>query len=192
MARDYKHTRNTASGSVSAWGGFTIGLLLGLVVATAIYIYDRRPGANINTNGAPLSNEKQASASSAPTPDSASGESGNEFDFYDVLPKLEVEVARDSGKKATNNSSAAGAIDVPGSYVLQVGSYRNFVDADRVRAKLAIQGVESNIQKVSIDNDVWHRVRIGPINNLSKLEDTRRKLREAQIDALVIKLGKNQ
>lgn len=193
MARDYKHTRTNSSGNVSAWGGFTIGLLLGLIVATAIYIYDRRPGANINANSPPLSNEKQASASSAPTPDSAqSGESGNEFDFYDVLPKLEVEVARDSAKKPANNSSAAGAIDVPGSYVLQVGSYRNFVDADRVRAKLAIQGVESSIQKISIDNDVWHRVRIGPINNLSKLEDTRRKLREAQIDALVIKQGKNQ
>jgi cell division protein FtsN len=190
MARDYKHTKASSSGSVSASGGFVIGLLIGLVVATAIYIYDRRPGANINTNSAPLSNEKEAAASSAPTPESAqSGESGKDFDFYDVLPKMEVEVARDSAKPSSK-PSAAGAIDTPGSYVLQVGSYRNFADADRVRAKLAIQGVESSIQKISIDSDVWHRVRIGPINNLNKLEDTRRKLREAQIDALVIKQGK--
>ncbi len=190
MARDYKHARTNSSGSVSAWGGFTIGLLIGLVVATAVYIYDRRPGATINTNGAPLSSEKGGNASSAPTPESAqSGESGTQFDFYEVLPKLEVEVAKDAAKPS--NSSAAGAIDVPGSYVVQVGSYRNFADADRVRAKLAIQGIESNIQKISIDSDVWHRVRIGPINNLNKLEDTRRKLREAQIDALVIKQGKN-
>ncbi len=189
MARDYKHARTNSSGSVSAWGGFTIGLLIGLVVATAVYIYDRRPGATINTNGAPLSSEKGGNASSAPTPESAqSGESGTQFDFYEVLPKLEVEVAKDAAKPS--NSSAAGAIDVPGSYVVQVGSYRNFADADRVRAKLAIQGIESNIQKISIDSDVWHRVRIGPINNLNKLEDTRRKLREAQIDALVIKQGK--
>lgn len=192
MARDYKHTKTKSSGSVSAWGGFTIGLLIGLVVATAVYIYDRRPGANITANGAPISSEKENNANSAPTPDSAqSGDSGTDFDFYDMLPKQEVEVARDSAKPA-NGSSAAGAIDTPGSYVLQVGSYRNYSDADRVRAKLAIQGIESNIQKISIDSDVWHRVRIGPINNLNKLEDTRRKLREAQIDALVIKQGKNQ
>lgn len=190
MARDYKHTRTNSSGGVSAWGGFTIGLLIGLVVATAVYIHDRRPGANIGANGAPLSNEQEASASSAPTPESAqSGESGTEFDFYDVLPKLEVEVAKEAAKPS-GNTSAAGAIDTPGSYVLQVGSYRNFADADRVRAKLAIQGVESNIQKIAIDDDVWHRVRIGPINNLNKLEDTRRKLREVQIDALVIKQGR--
>jgi len=191
MARDYKHTKSKSGGSVSAWGGFTIGLLVGLVIATAVYIYDRRPGSNIATNGAPISNEKDSNTNSTPTPDSAqSGDSGTEFDFYDMLPKQEVEVARDAAKPA-GTSSAAGAIDTPGSYVLQVGSYRNFADADRVRAKLAIQGVESNIQKVSIDNDVWHRVRIGPLNNLNKLEETRRKLREAQIDALVIKQGKN-
>ena len=192
MARDYKHTKTKSSGGVSAWGGFTIGLLIGLVVATAVYIYDRRPGANIVANSAPLSNEKDGNTSNAPTPDSAqSGDSGTEFDFYDMLPKQEVEVARDSIKPA-GAAAAAGAIDTPGSYVLQVGSYRNYADADRVRAKLAIQGVESNIQKVSIDSDVWHRVRIGPINNLNKLEDTRRKLREAQIDALVIKQGKDR
>jgi cell division protein FtsN len=192
MARDYKHTKTNSSASVSAWGGFTIGLLIGLVIATAVYIYDRRPGANIAANSAPISNEKEGSTSSAPTPDSAqSGDSGTDFDFYDMLPKQEVEVARDKAKP-TGSTSAAGAIDTPGSYILQVGSYRNFADADRVRAKLAIQGVESNIQKISIDNDVWHRVRIGPINNLNKLEETRRKLREAQIDALVIKQGKGQ
>ena len=189
MARDYKHARSNNGGGVSAWGGFSVGLVLGLAVATAVYIYDRRPGATINTNSAPLSNEQGGNASSKPTPESAkSGESGTEFDFYDVLPKFEVEVANDKNKP----NGATGAIDEPGSYILQVGSYRNFADADRVRAKLAIQGIESNVQKITIDSDVWNRVRIGPISNLNKLEDTRRKLREAQIDVLVIKQGKNQ
>jgi cell division protein FtsN len=52
-----------------------------------------------------------------------------------------------------------------------------------------MQGIESSIQKVTVDADTWHRVRIGPITDLNKLEDTRRKLREAQIDAMVIRLG---
>jgi cell division protein FtsN len=106
-----------------------------------------------------------------------------------VLPNLEVEVTDDK-QSPNSNSSAAGSIDAPGSYILQVGSYRNFADADRVKAKLALQGVAASIQKVSIDSDTWHRVRIGPISNLNKLEETRRKLREVQLDALVIKQGK--
>jgi cell division protein FtsN len=62
-------------------------------------------------------------------------------------------------------------------------------DADRVRALIALQGVESKIEKVTVDNDTWHRVRIGPISNLQKLEETRSKLRQAQIEALVIRVG---
>jgi cell division protein FtsN len=185
MARDYKHTRGSSGGhGMSASGGFVIGLLLGLTVATAIYIYDRRPGALQTTERAPISNEKQDAHSEAPTPESA--QTDTKYDFYDVLPKMEVEVANDKNKE----NGSAGAIDAPGSYILQVGSYRNFADADRLRAKLAIQGVESSIQKISVEGDEWNRVRIGPITNLNKLEDTRRKLREAQIDALVIKQGK--
>ncbi|MGD9841963.1 MAG: SPOR domain-containing protein [Steroidobacteraceae bacterium] len=188
MARDYKRTRTNNSGSMSAWGGFAIGLLVGLAVATAVYLYDRRPGVELRA-GAPLSNEQASDGSDTPTPESAKADT--QFDFYDVLPKLEVEVANDRNQPASN-SSAAGAIDAPGSYTLQVGSYRNFADADRVRARLALQGIESGIQKVVIDSETWHRVRIGPISNLNKLEDTRRKLREAQIDTMVIKQGTNK
>jgi cell division protein FtsN len=58
-----------------------------------------------------------------------------------------------------------------------------------VRAMIAMQGVESKIQKVTVDKDTWHRVRVGPITNLQKLEDTRSKLRSAGVDALVIRVG---
>ena len=60
-------------------------------------------------------------------------------------------------------------IERPGVYVLQAGSYRNEADADRVRAQLALQGVDAKVQRVAVDTDVWHRVRIGPISNLDEL-----------------------
>jgi cell division protein FtsN len=185
MARDYKNSKRSKS-SLSGWGGLLAGLALGLAVAAAIYVHDRRPGALAGAQTAPIANEQagRKTAKANPTPQSAEGDT--QFDFYEVLPKFEVVVP---DKQGSSGGSAAGAIDVPGSYILQVGSYRNFADADHVRAQLALQGVESKIQKVSIDNDTWHRVRIGPISNLNKLEETRRKLREAQVDALVIKTG---
>jgi len=76
-----------------------------------------------------------------------------------------------------------------GTYVLQVGSYKNFADADRVRAKLALQGVDAKVQKVSIDNDTWHRIRIGPISKLDELNRLRAILHKADVDALVIRVG---
>jgi cell division protein FtsN len=73
--------------------------------------------------------------------------------------------------------------------VLQVGSYRSFAEADRQRAQLALQGFESRIERVSVDNDTWHRVRIGPISDLAELNRTRQRLRDADIEALTIQVG---
>ena len=85
--------------------------------------------------------------------------------------------------------AAAAKIERPGVYVLQAGSYRNEADADRVRAQLALQGVDARVQRVAVDADVWHRVRIGPITNLEELNKVRRQLRAAEVDALVIRVG---
>ena len=45
------------------------------------------------------------------------------------------------------------------------------------------------MQKVSVDTETWHRVRIGPITNLDELNRLRARLREADINALVIRVG---
>ena len=55
--------------------------------------------------------------------------------------------------------------------------------------KLALQGVESKVQKVSVDNDTWHRIRIGPISKLDELNRLRTILRKADVDVLVIRVG---
>jgi cell division protein FtsN len=74
-------------------------------------------------------------------------------------------------------------------YVLQAGSYRNEADADRVRQQLSMQGIDAKVQRVAVDTDVWHRVRIGPITNLDQLNKVRKQLQAADVDALVIRVG---
>jgi cell division protein FtsN len=75
--------------------------------------------------------------------------------------------------------------------VLQAGSYRNEAEANRRRAQLALQGITAKVQvqRVAVDADVWHRVRIGPISNLDELNKLRRQLQAADVDALVIRVG---
>jgi cell division protein FtsN len=81
------------------------------------------------------------------------------------------------------------AVVKPGVYVLQAGSFTEYKDADRRRANLAMQGIESKIQRVTIDDKTYHRVRIGPIDDLDELNVLRSRLRQAQIDVLRIRLG---
>ena len=186
MPRDYKHARNKANASsLSGWAGLLVGLVLGLTVAIAVYLHDRRSG-NASALNAPAGDEDHKRAEKR-APASQTADPEQQFEFYDMLPKYEVVVPEKDGSGRA--ASAAPRVEKPGVYVLQAGSYRNHTDADRIRALLALQGVESRIQKVTVDNDTWHRVRIGPINKLTELEEVRRKLREAQIDAMVIRLG---
>lgn len=189
MARDYKHAKRRTGGSgLSGLAGFVLGLAIGLAVAMAVYLYDRRPAARVANESAPQSapmTRDDEPASNKPAP--ASQDSETQFDFYEMLPKFEVVIPEKDG--TTPRTAAGETVQKPGAYVLQAGSFRKLADADRVRALIALQGVESKIQKVTVDTDTWHRVRIGPITNLQKLEETRSKLRQAQIEALVIRVG---
>lgn len=191
MAKDYKHSkRRSGSSGLSGMAGFVCGLALGLAVALGVYLFDRRTEARLASQqtAAPMIRD-EAQTQAKPSPASQEEAETQEFDFYDMLPKYEVVIPEQDSRGGAPPAVVTGPVEKPGAYILQAGSFRNFKDADRVRAQIAMQGVESKISKVTIDKDTWHRVRIGPINNLQKLEDTRSKLRQAQIDALVIRVG---
>ena len=109
------------------------------------------------------------------------------FTFYDMLPKFEVIIPEE--EPDVKPDRVLEAVQEPGIYVLQAGSFTEPADADRRRAELALQGIESRVQRVSIDDKTYHRVRIGPIADLDELNRIRGQLRQARIDVLRIRLG---
>ena len=173
--------RSTGTG-FSGWTGLALGLCIGLGVAAIVWRYKSHPPAEpvpVAKNHEPLSSREEATDAEPPQ--------GSEYTFYNklknyeiVIPEKEKDVRRDL-KPAPETR--------PGSYILQAGSFANFADADRVRAQLALAGVESKVQKVSVDTETWHRVRVGPIKNLDELNRLRARLRDADIEALVIRVG---
>jgi cell division protein FtsN len=187
MARDYKPKRKQAP-RFSGWVGAACGLAVGLGVAGIVYLKDHR--ADAPTVAAAKAGKRKLR--STESPDSEASESGAEapaktYDFYDQLPKFEVVVPEKEKDVKPDNKAVPETRR--GTYVLQAGSYKNFADADRIRAQLALQGVESKVQKVSVDNDTWHRIRIGPISKLDELNRLRTLLRKADVDVLVIRVG---
>ena len=188
MARDYKAKRKP-SGGFSGWAGLLLGLGMGLAIAAVVYIKDHRPDAAVARR--PMAEKKKSRANEPPEAegaDTGAGEdSAKSYAFYDMLPKFEVVVPEK--EKDVRPDVRAVPETRRGTYVLQAGSYKSFADADRVRAQLALQGVESKVQKVSVDNDTWHRIRIGPISKLDELNRLRTILRKADVDVLVIRVG---
>lgn len=167
------------------WVWMLFGLAIGLSVAFAIYMKDREAsGQAVPVPAGAARAVEQPIETGLPEADE---QPERRFDFYDMLPNFEViipeqepDVRKDLGPQA---------IERPGIYVLQAGSFTDFSDADRRRAQLALQGVESRIQRVTIDDRTYHRVRIGPTRNLDELNSIRRRLHDAHIDVLRIRLG---
>ena len=178
VARDYKRSRGRREG-FSGWTGLFIGLVAGLSVGLALYLFD--PRGPKEPEASPSAGAEPASAN-----ESAAEQQPERYDFYQMLPNFEVVVPE---KEVVVPRDAPEAAKTTGAYVLQAGSYKKFEDADRVRAQLALQGIESNVQRVAIDSDTWHRVRIGPISDPAELNRVRQRLKEAEVHFLVVKVG---
>ncbi|MBM4195680.1 MAG: hypothetical protein FJ197_01095 [Gammaproteobacteria bacterium] len=109
------------------------------------------------------------------------------FGFYDMLPQLEVVVPEVDGDVRADKTAAP--VTAPGVYVLQAGSYASQAEAAKVQARLTSLGISSQIQKIAVDDRQVHRVRIGPVEQLPRLNQIRQRLRNARIDALLIRVG---
>ena len=171
------------------WVWMLFGLAIGLSVAFAIYVRDRQPASPQPAARQPASLESAIDDNGeepAPAPVREEPEESR-FTFYDMLPNFEVVIPEQEPDVEADTEPRA--VVKPGLYVLQAGSFTRFEDADRRRAELALQGIESTIQRVTIDDRTYHRVRIGPTDDLEELNILRTRLRAAQIDVIRIRLG---
>ena len=186
--RDYKKTHNRAL-KVRGVREFSYGAVTGVVLAGVAFAYlNGRAHRGTEPADSPRPEPRRAARADSDVSGPGSGKASEKYDFYEMLPNFEV-VVPEKDKDVKRDLPAAAKIERPGVYVLQAGSYRNEADANRVRAQLSMQGVEAKVQRVAVDTDVWHRVRIGPISNLDELNKVRKQLQAADVDALVIRVG---
>ena len=184
-------SRRNRNEEYPGWVWMIFGLTIGLSVAFAIYM---------NGLSRPVLSQLDTPAPSAPQVllDDNGEEHGDitvaseaappsRFNFYNMLPNFEVIVPEQEPDVTMDTEPQA--VVRPGNYVLQAGSFSRYEDADRRRAELALHGIESRVQRVSIDDKTYHRVRIGPLEDLNRLNVIRSRLRQANIDVLRIRVG---
>ena len=188
MPRDYK---NAPRGQVKkepipAWVGFVAGLVVGLSVALLIYLRDNQnlldeiklvktpPEKSIKALAAKQTDEKQSSVKKP------------RFDFYTILPEMEVRVP--DWELANESKKEHKSLTGTSHYTLQAGSFRKQDEAERLKARLALLGIEADIQSVSVNgDDTWHRVRIGPVKDRKTVSEIRERLRRDHIEVLVLR-----
>jgi cell division protein FtsN len=186
IGRDFKRAGRRGGSEFSFSREFFAGLAAGLAVAVGVFFWQQQA----------VKDARNAVEEDQPTPrpvrrepaSAAATETEREYDFYGMLPKSEV-VVPETDPKAPVPAVPNTPIVRPGVYVLQLGMFKKLDEAERLQAKLLRLGVQSAVQRIAIESEVLHRVRIGPVSNLNDLNRTRAALQRAEIDAVVIRVG---
>ena len=201
---------NTRAPQKKSGGGTLLGIFVGLVVGVSIafgvvWYLNKSPLPFQNKyEGAPKAEKDKpvtpGSAATTPqTPVALPGKPGDKatdrqrFEFYGIL----------EGKQPATPGAAAPDHPAPGVVVtpadtpkpgpgeiffLQVGAFQKAADADNLKAKLALSGLEASVQEVSIaEKGTMHRVRVGPFRNPEEMNRARTLLSQSGVQGTVIK-----
>ena len=186
MAAARRKKPGKKSQGTPAWMWLMSGVLIGLGLAYYLwskgFIPQPQVDAVVTEESVPVDAEEVAPATGEPKK--------SRYDFFTVLPEMEVVVPeQELSRKAKTPEppSSTTATDSKDSYILQVGSFRSSTDAEQMKARLALLGSVARVQTVTVDNQTWHRVRIGPFKGARKADEMRRMLSDNQIDTLVMK-----
>ena len=185
MSKSAKSGTSGSGGSLIA--GILLGMILGLAAAGGVAWYmlkknpasfenkDRRePPKAESENKTPHSPVKVSPPVATSSPAAASEVSATQqhFEFYKVLTdKPDGAMSKGSeksGAKEPRTAAAAGQnkAGTKEIYYIQAGSFPSEDDAEKLKAKLAILGLEPSLQTAVIpDRGTYHRVRLGPFNN---------------------------
>lgn len=181
--------------------GLLMGLLIGIIIAAAIALYinfgpkpfvteaktdstsQSTPAASaigtpIELPGKPGDRPVKVSPPATPAQSQPSAPDKDKLDFYTILPGGEA-------ASAPQPKPAGVQSDKPG---LQAGAYQNPSDADNLKARLAMLGVEAKVQRVDLgDKGIFYRVRLGPFGSLEEADGMRARLATEGIETSLVR-----
>jgi len=169
-----------------AWMWLLTGILIGLGLAWYLFSKGYIPQPRGEETVAAESLSADSAADAEEVAPAAGEETKSRYDFFTVLPEMEVVVPEQELSKKSHPQSPGEQGD-SGSYVLQVGSFRAMPDAEQMKARLAMLGIVARVQTVTVNAATWHRVRIGPVTGARAADEMRRQLTGNGIESLVLK-----
>jgi cell division protein FtsN len=181
MSKDYHKPPKNRGGNRkgSTFVGILIGLVLGLAIALGVAWY-------INKMPNPFKEKQQAATPPPPKTQptaKVAEDKGPRFTFPEILKGEEKSAAKSEKSDKASTPTAREA------FFLQAGSFQNAPDADNLKARLALVGVEASIQTTNLpDKGVWHRVRVGPYTDVEELNRIRSILKQNGVESALVKV----
>jgi cell division protein FtsN len=201
--------------------GVIIGLLLGIVISLAVALWlNRLANPFVEKSKAPEPLPKIAPAQPPPPAEAAkaaeqtskkaqeSAKPGKasdrpRFEFYQILPG-EREAGEKEAKAAPPKTAAVAPPAKPGSspltpkphsgdvYWLQAGAFSEEREADNLKAKIALTGLEASVRPVNIpEKGTLFRVRLGPYQSLDDANRIKNTLSQNGVGTAIIRVAED-
>lgn len=194
--------------------GILLGVVIGVAIAMAVIWYLKRvplPFENKYERVPPTAPAEAGQPKQLPLPGkkAESEEQKRRFDFYGILegkqsatppdakpgaqpelppaaPKPEKPETREA---RPDTPPPAPVVVASERFYLQVGAFQKTTEADSVKAKLTLQGIDAEIVEAEIpDKGRMFRVRAGPYASLDEANKMRHQLADNGMQATLIKL----
>lgn len=175
--------------------GFVAGLVAGLLIAVGVALYmTKAPVPFMNKVQRPTENVKPGADGKLPDPNTALYSKPVEPPKVD--PNKSPAAAAKTDPKAAPpppEQAAPKANDTPPAnettrYSLQAGAFKTAEDADTMRARLALLGLDARVFPIEQGGATLYRVRVGPYGQIDDINRIRKELAENGIDSQVVRL----
>lgn len=196
--------------------GMIIGLLLGIVISLAVALWLNRLSNPFIGKDRPVEPVAKIAPPQPPAPaeaakgveKAAKGKDAAKpaklpdrprFEFYQILPG-DKEVTEREAKAAMARPAPAPGAAKPGSspaspkphsgevYWLQAGAFSEEREADNLRARIALTGLEAHVRAVNIpDKGTLYRVRLGPYQSLDNANRIKTTLSQNGVGTAIIR-----
>ncbi|HQW19841.1 MAG TPA: SPOR domain-containing protein [Rhodocyclaceae bacterium] len=185
--------------------GIFLGLLIGLLCAFGVIWYlNKTPLPFLDKTARPEKSDKPVGEASqqAVQPQQLPGKPGDKvingsnekprFEFYKILPGAQEAtpgtVAGDAKPVAAVTPQDGQSAPVEEVFYLQAGAFHKPAEADNMKAKLALMGVETSVQETNMpDKSLMYRVRVGPYTKPEEMNRVRTLLAQNGIQASMAK-----
>ncbi len=189
-----RNTGNKSAASNKSGSSLLTGILVGMVIGAGMaaglaWYLMKSPSPFLKNEQVVARTLMGTSQPAAPVepPAPAANDGKPRFEFYTVLTDKQgaaVVAPADKPRIAPPPVVDSKPLAAAEAQFLQAGSFSSPDDAEKLKARLALLGMESSIQIATIpDRGVWYRVRLGPYKDANELSRTRASLKQNGVDA---------
>ena len=166
---------------VPLWIWLLGGVLIGLGLSAAVLIWNRDGQLSFPVANPFATAPRDGEPAIVPPPHPAAEKAKPRYDFYTLLRERESQVSDQELAARVRTESAPAKVAGPAPrerYLLQAGAFRDARDADAVKARIALAGLQARVEAADVNGQPVYRVRLGPYATARELEEAKRQLAE--------------